>query len=82
MILMWLLTQRVLLLTDGRILKERKGLHLVKEKPMCPFCGGKVQPADANSLGFLFSAEAKDESSNGSLPQEKLGSALHVKEEP
>jgi putative ABC transport system ATP-binding protein len=38
-------TERMLLLNDGRITKEKQGLHLAK-KLICPFCGSKLQPAD------------------------------------
>jgi len=37
-------TERVLLLSDGKITKEKQGLHLAK-KLICPFCGGKLQSA-------------------------------------
>ncbi|HML04008.1 MAG TPA: ABC transporter ATP-binding protein [Candidatus Bathyarchaeia archaeon] len=40
-------TERVLLLNDGKIMKERQGLHLVKKKLMCPYCGAKIQLSDA-----------------------------------
>ncbi len=39
-------TERILLLNDGRITKEKQGLHLVKKKLMCPYCGSKIQSAD------------------------------------
>lgn len=39
-------TERMLLLRDGKIAKEKQGLHLMKKKLICPYCGGKVQPAD------------------------------------
>jgi putative ABC transport system ATP-binding protein len=39
-------TERVLLLNDGKITKERQGLHLVKKKLMCPYCGAKIQLSD------------------------------------
>ena len=39
-------TERMLLLKDGRIAKEKQGLHLVKKKLMCPYCGSKIQPND------------------------------------
>jgi putative ABC transport system ATP-binding protein len=39
-------TERMLLLKDGRIIKEKQGLHLAKKKLMCPYCGGKIQPSD------------------------------------
>jgi len=38
-------TERLLLLNEGRITKERQGLHLVK-KNICPNCKAKLQPAD------------------------------------
>jgi len=40
-------TERVLLLKDGRILKEREGLHSAKKKLMCPHCGSKIQVGDS-----------------------------------
>jgi len=39
-------TERMLLLKDGRIIKEKQGLHLAKKKLMCPYCGGRIQPSD------------------------------------
>jgi len=39
-------TERMLLLQDGRITKEKQGLHLAKKKLMCPHCGSKIQPGD------------------------------------
>jgi putative ABC transport system ATP-binding protein len=39
-------TERVLLLKDGRVLKERQGLHLAKKKLICPHCGSKMQVTD------------------------------------
>jgi putative ABC transport system ATP-binding protein len=39
-------TERMLLLQDGRITKEKQGLHLVRKKLMCPHCGSKIQPED------------------------------------
>jgi putative ABC transport system ATP-binding protein len=38
-------TERMLFLTDGRITKEKEGLHLTK-KNICPYCKGKLQPTD------------------------------------
>jgi putative ABC transport system ATP-binding protein len=39
-------TERMLLLSDGKITKEKQGLHLVKKKLMCPYCGNKIQAGD------------------------------------
>jgi putative ABC transport system ATP-binding protein len=39
-------TERMLLLKDGTIIKEKQGLHLARKKLMCPYCGGKIQPSD------------------------------------
>jgi putative ABC transport system ATP-binding protein len=38
-------TERLVLLTDGKILKEKAGLHLAK-KLVCPYCHGKLAPED------------------------------------
>lgn len=38
-------TERMLFLTDGKLTKEKQGMHLAK-KNICPFCKGKLQPAD------------------------------------
>ncbi len=39
-------TERVLLLKDGKIMKEKQGLHSAKKKLMCPHCGSKIQLND------------------------------------
>ncbi|MBS7633017.1 ABC transporter ATP-binding protein [Candidatus Bathyarchaeota archaeon] len=39
-------SERVLLLSDGKIMKEKQGLHLVKKKLMCPYCGSRIQLSD------------------------------------
>lgn len=39
-------TERMLLLNDGRIAKEKQGLLVSKKKSICPYCGGKIQPSD------------------------------------
>jgi putative ABC transport system ATP-binding protein len=40
-------TERMLLLKDGKIIKEKQGLHLAKKKLMCPYCGSRTQLGDA-----------------------------------
>jgi putative ABC transport system ATP-binding protein len=39
-------TERMLLLKDGKIMKEKQGLHLTKKKLACPYCGSRIQPKD------------------------------------
>jgi len=39
-------TERLLLLNNGKITKERQGLHLAK-KNICPYCKAKLQQSDA-----------------------------------
>lgn len=39
-------TERVLLLKDGKILKEKEGLHSAKKNLVCPYCGSKIQVGD------------------------------------
>jgi len=41
-------TERVLLLNDGKITKEKNGLHLAKKKLICPYCGSKIQQGSTN----------------------------------
>jgi putative ABC transport system ATP-binding protein len=39
-------TERMLLLKDGKIAKEMKGLHANKKNRTCPHCGASIQPND------------------------------------
>jgi len=39
-------TERMLLLRDGKIAKEKLGLHSMKKKLICPYCGNKIQSTD------------------------------------
>jgi len=39
-------TERLLLLKDGKIAKEKDGMHLAR-KNICPYCKAKLQPTDA-----------------------------------
>jgi putative ABC transport system ATP-binding protein len=39
-------TERMLLLCDGKITKEKQGLHSIKKKQMCPNCHGSIQVSD------------------------------------
>ena len=42
--------ERMLLLKDGKITKEKQGLHLIKKRLICPYCGSKIQPSDERCL--------------------------------
>src|SRR3989339_1166140 len=39
-------TERMLLLKDGKIIKEKEGLHLAKKNNKCPNCGNSIKPSD------------------------------------
>jgi putative ABC transport system ATP-binding protein len=41
-------TERMLLLKDGRIIKEKQGLLLAKKKLVCPNCGSRIQVSDTS----------------------------------
>ncbi len=41
-------TERMLLLKDGRIVKEKEGLHLAKKQSKCPHCGAAIKISDEN----------------------------------
>lgn len=51
-------TDRMLLLQDGKIIKEKQGVLLARKKLVCPYCGSKVQLGDyvcpncGKKLGF------------------------------
>src|SRR3990170_6785713 len=39
-------TERMLLLQDGKITREKQGLHLARKQQTCPYCHGRVQATD------------------------------------
>jgi len=39
-------TERMLLLKDGKIIKEKAGLHLAKKNSRCPHCGAAIKAND------------------------------------
>ena len=39
-------TERMLLLKDGKIIKEKEGLHLAMKNNKCPNCGGGIKSTD------------------------------------
>jgi len=39
-------TERMLLLKDGKIVKEKEGLHLAKKNNLCPHCGAPIKASD------------------------------------
>ena len=39
-------TERMLLLKDGKIIKEKEGSHLAKKNNKCPNCGAPIKPND------------------------------------
>jgi putative ABC transport system ATP-binding protein len=39
-------TERILLLQDGKITREKQGLHFARKQQMCPYCHGKVKVTD------------------------------------
>jgi putative ABC transport system ATP-binding protein len=39
-------TERMLLLKDGKIIKEKQGTHLMKKNHTCPHCGSSIQMSD------------------------------------
>ena len=39
-------TERMLLLRDGKIIKEKQGTHALKKNHVCPHCGSAIKPSD------------------------------------
>lgn len=56
-------TERMLFLSDGKITREKNGLHLAK-KLLCPNCGSKLQTDEAKcpNCGKSFSSNIKEHS--------------------
>jgi putative ABC transport system ATP-binding protein len=39
-------TERILLLKDGKIIKEKQGSHIMKKNNQCPYCGASIKISD------------------------------------
>jgi uncharacterized OB-fold protein len=51
----------MLLLKDGRIIKEKQGLHLSKKNSKCPHCGSIISIKDETCSSCKKSLYAEDE---------------------
>lgn len=62
--------ERILFLSDGKISKEKNGLHLAK-KLLCPYCGSKLQSTDEKcpSCGKIFGSK-KNENADSPFEEE------------
>ena len=54
-------TERMLLLKDGKIVKEMQGLHANKKNQTCPHCGSRIQATDDKCPACKKSIYASDE---------------------
>ena len=54
-------TERMLLLKDGKIMKEMQGLHVNKKKQICPHCGAPIQVTDEKCPSCKKPIYASDE---------------------
>ncbi len=54
-------TERMLLLKDGKIVKEKEGLHLAKKSSKCPHCGGAISIKDETCPSCHKPIYAEDE---------------------
>jgi putative ABC transport system ATP-binding protein len=54
-------TERILLLKDGKIVKEKEGLHLAKKSSKCPHCGGAISIKDETCPSCHKPLYAEDE---------------------
>ncbi len=56
-------TERILFLNDGKITKEKEGLHLAK-KNICPYCKAKLQHSDEKCLNCGKTVRFRKKASN------------------
>ena len=61
-------TERMLFLTDGKITKEKEGMHLTK-KNICPYCKGKLQSTDEKCQNCGKTVRFKKKPSTQESPQ-------------
>jgi putative ABC transport system ATP-binding protein len=54
-------TERMLLLKDGKIIKELKGMHANKKNQTCPHCGSRIQATDDRCPACKKSIYASDD---------------------
>jgi putative ABC transport system ATP-binding protein len=54
-------TERMLLLKDGKITKEKQGLHLAKKSSKCPHCGAPIKITDETCQSCKKSLFSTDE---------------------
>ncbi len=54
-------TERMLLLKDGAIAKEKEGLHLAKKQSKCPHCGSAIKTSDESCPACKKSLLVEDE---------------------
>jgi len=57
-------TERIMFLSDGKIGKEKEGMHLAK-KNICPFCKNKLQPTDETCPSCGKTVRVKKKPSSG-----------------
>jgi len=53
-------TERMLLLRDGKIIKEKQGTHAMKKNHVCPHCGGAIKASDdicPNCKASIYSSD-------------------------
>jgi putative ABC transport system ATP-binding protein len=64
-------TERILFLNDGKINKEKEGLHLAR-KNICPFCRGKLSTADekCSKCGKVVRFKRKTSSEDEHFPKQ------------
>jgi putative ABC transport system ATP-binding protein len=74
-------TERILFLSDGKIVKEKDGLHLAK-KLICPYCRSKLQSGNGQcpSCGKSIGSKKKLPLSPSSPEVEQSDSALQAEE--
>jgi putative ABC transport system ATP-binding protein len=73
-------TERMLFLTDGKITREKDGLHLTK-KNICPFCKGKLQTTDGKCPSCGKTVRFKKKTSDEATSTTDKNDSLQIKED-
>ena len=75
-------TERMLLLCDGKITKEKQGLHSINKKQMCPNCHGSIHVSDTVCPSCRKNSRLDKVTTHGNNPTSQFNNQLSNQENP